>query len=157
MQQIADWLRKLGLGQYAQRFAENDIELMRRRREMQWAARINAALLHASREGATSAHLYDVAAKAYAAVGEAEEITKHHQGGPCGYVERDWVATPKGTERVQAVQGFAWNPSIKGAKAEDTALLRDGEIEIVTATRDLPVTEAEVGGKVYRSAGVYLA
>jgi len=121
------------------------------------AARINAALLHASREGATSAHLYDVAAKAYAAVGEAEEITKHHQGGPCGYVERDWVATPKGTERVQAVQGFAWNPSIKGAKAEDTALLRDGQIEIVTATRDLPVIEAEVGGKVYRSAGVYLA
>jgi hypothetical protein len=24
MQQIADWLKKLGLGQYAQRFAEND-------------------------------------------------------------------------------------------------------------------------------------
>ena len=27
MQQIADWLEKLGLGQYAQRFAENDIDL----------------------------------------------------------------------------------------------------------------------------------
>ncbi|MGC2078230.1 MAG: adenylate/guanylate cyclase domain-containing protein, partial [Xanthobacteraceae bacterium] len=26
MQQIADWLEKLGLGQYAQRFAENDID-----------------------------------------------------------------------------------------------------------------------------------
>jgi hypothetical protein len=25
MQQIADWLQKLDLGQYAQRFAENDI------------------------------------------------------------------------------------------------------------------------------------
>jgi hypothetical protein len=25
MQLIADWLEKLGLGQYAQRFAENDI------------------------------------------------------------------------------------------------------------------------------------
>jgi hypothetical protein len=25
MQQIVDWLQKLGLGQYAQRFAENDI------------------------------------------------------------------------------------------------------------------------------------
>src|SRR6516162_2135347 len=25
MQQIADWLQKVGLGQYAQRFAENDI------------------------------------------------------------------------------------------------------------------------------------
>jgi class 3 adenylate cyclase len=28
MQQIADWLRKLGLGQYAQRFAENDISFV---------------------------------------------------------------------------------------------------------------------------------
>src|ERR1700678_4405902 len=27
MQQIADWLQKLGLGQYAQPFAENDIDL----------------------------------------------------------------------------------------------------------------------------------
>jgi hypothetical protein len=27
MQQIADWLQKLGLGQYAQRFAENDIRM----------------------------------------------------------------------------------------------------------------------------------
>ena len=26
MQQIADWLQKLGLGQYAQRFVENDID-----------------------------------------------------------------------------------------------------------------------------------
>src|SRR5205807_9574486 len=26
MQQIADWLERLGLGQYAQRFAENDID-----------------------------------------------------------------------------------------------------------------------------------
>ena len=25
MQQIADWLEKLGLGQYAQRFVENDV------------------------------------------------------------------------------------------------------------------------------------
>jgi len=25
MQQIADWLKKLGLGRYAQRFVENDI------------------------------------------------------------------------------------------------------------------------------------
>jgi hypothetical protein len=27
MQQIAQWLEKLGLGQYAQRFAENDIDV----------------------------------------------------------------------------------------------------------------------------------
>jgi hypothetical protein len=27
MQQVADWLEKLGLGQYAERFAENDIDV----------------------------------------------------------------------------------------------------------------------------------
>ena len=27
MQQVADWLEKLGLGQYAQRFAENEIDV----------------------------------------------------------------------------------------------------------------------------------
>jgi SAM domain (Sterile alpha motif) len=27
MQQIADWLKKLGMSEYAERFAENDIEI----------------------------------------------------------------------------------------------------------------------------------
>lgn len=120
------------------------------------AARINAALLHASRAGTTSAELYAVAAKGYADAGVPDEILRHHQGGPCGYVERDWVATPNGTERVDAVQGFAWNPSLQGAKAEDTALLQEGAIEVVTATPDLPAIETAIGGTVYRSAGVYL-
>lgn len=119
-------------------------------------ARINAALLHATRAGATSAQLYAVAAHGYADAGVPDEIAKHHQGGACGYVERDWVATPSGTERVDAVQGFAWNPSLQGAKAEDTVLLSDGAIEIVTPTPELPVIETEVGGVVYRSPGVYL-
>lgn len=120
------------------------------------AARINAALLHASRAGATSAELYAVAARGYADAGVPDEITLHHQGGPCGYAERDWVATPSGTERVQSAQGFAWNPNLQGAKAEDTALLSDGAIEIITSTPTLPVIETEIGGKIYRSAGVFL-
>lgn len=118
------------------------------------AAHINAQMLHASREGATSAALFAVAARGYASAGFPDEITKHHQGGPCGYLERDWVAKPGGTQTIQSAQGLAWNPSLQGAKAEDTALLRDGSIEILTATPELPVIETEVGGVVYRSAGV---
>ena len=120
------------------------------------AARINAELLHASRAGATSAGLYSVAARGYAAAGLPDEIAKHHQGGPCGYLERDWIAKPSGTQTLQSVQGLAWNPSLQGAKAEDTALLRDGRIEILTATPDLPVIEVEAEGSVYPSAGVFL-
>lgn len=119
-------------------------------------ARINAELLHATRAEATSAALYTVAAKGYAAAGVPDEIAKHHQGGPCGYQERDWVATPNGAERVVDPQAFAWNPSLQGAKAEDTVLLHNGAIEILTPTPALPVVETNVGGQVYRSAGVFL-
>ena len=120
------------------------------------AALVNAELLHASREGVTAEQLYSVAAKGYAAAGFPDEITKHHQGGPCGYLERDWVAKPGGTQVLQSAQGLAWNPSLQGAKAEDTALLRDGAIEVLTATPELPVIESEAGGGVYPSAGVLL-
>lgn len=118
------------------------------------AAQVNAALLHATRVDATSADLFRAAQEAYAAQGFPGEERFHHQGGPTGYWEREWVATPKGTETVVNRQAFAWNPSIRGGKAEDTVILRDGKIEWLTATPQLPVIEASVGGNVYPAAGV---
>jgi Xaa-Pro dipeptidase len=118
------------------------------------AAQVNAALLDASRVGATSAELFRVAQAAYTAEGFPGEEKYHHQGGPTGYGEREWVATPKGTEVVVNNQAFAWNPSIRGGKAEDTVLLRDSKIEWLTATPELPVIEATANGTVYPAAGV---
>jgi antitoxin VapB len=122
----------------------------------QSAANVNAALLDASRVGATSAELFRVAQAAYAAEGFPGEEQLHHQGGPTGYGEREWVATPNGTETVVNNQAFAWNPSIRGGKAEDTVLLHDGKIEWLTATPELPVIEANANGVVYPAAGVLL-
>ena len=98
--------------------------------------------------------LFKVAQDAYAAEGFPGEERFHHQGGPTGYGEREWVATPKGTEAVVNNQAFAWNPSIRGGKAEDTVIVRDGNVEWLTATPELPVIEATVNGKVYPAAGV---
>lgn len=120
----------------------------------QSAARVNAALLAATKVGATSAGLYKVAQEAYAAEGFPGEERFHHQGGPCGYGEREWVATPDGSQVVVDNQAFAWNPSIRGGKAEDTVVLRGGKIEWLTATPNLPVLHAEIGGVDYPSAGV---
>ena len=118
------------------------------------AANVNAALVHATRAGATSAELFRVAQDAYAAEGFPGEERFHHQGGPTGYGEREWVATPTGTQTVVNNQAFAWNPSIRGGKAEDTVVLRDGKIEWLTATPTLPVIDASVNGEVYPAAGV---
>jgi antitoxin VapB len=119
------------------------------------AAHVNAALLNASRVGATSAESFKVAQDAYAAQGFPGEERFHHQGGATGYGEREWVATPSGTEVVVDNQAFAWNPSIRGGKVEDTVILRDGVIENLTATPELPMlTDAIVNGSTYAAAGV---
>ncbi len=120
------------------------------------AAQVNAALFDASRVGATSAHLFQVSKAAYAAQGFPGEEKSHHQGGPTGYGEREWVATPDGTQTVVNNQAFAWNPSIRGGKTEDTVLLRDGKIEWLTSTPELPVLEATANGTIYTSAGVLI-
>jgi antitoxin VapB len=118
------------------------------------AAQVNAALLDTTRVGATSAELFRVAQAAYAAEGFPGEERFHHQGGPTGYGEREWVATPEGKQTVVDNQAFAWNPSIRGGKSEDTVVLHNGKIEWLTATPDLPVIHAEVNGNVYPAAGV---
>lgn len=120
------------------------------------AGQIHAEILHATREGAVSGEIFGAARRAYAAAGAADEIELHHQGGPCGYTERDWVITPCGVERVTAPQAFAYNPSLRGAKAEDTVVLADGKIEVLTATPELPVIEATVDKVSYQSAGVLI-
>jgi antitoxin VapB len=118
------------------------------------AAHVNARLQSATREGTTSEALFEVAKQAYEDLGYAGEERMHHQGGATGYFEREWIARPGGGERVLAQQAFAWNPNIQGAKVEDTVLLRNGAIELLTETPELPSVKTEWAGAEYRSAGV---
>lgn len=120
------------------------------------AAQVNAALLNSTLPGVTSAELFRVAQAAYLAQGFPGEEQLHHQGGPTGYGEREWVATPAGTEIVANNQAFAWNPSIRGGKTEDTVLLRDGVIENLTPTPELPQLSAKVEGSTYTATGVLI-
>jgi len=146
--------RKWGLAISITRFIHFDPLPAELATRFQAAAEVNAALLNATRVGATSAELFKVAQSAYLAQGFPGEERFHHQGGPTGYGEREWVATPDGTEVVVNNQAFAWNPSIRGGKTEDTILLRDGVIENLTPTPELPTIEANVEGSTYAAAGV---
>ncbi|HEX6495102.1 MAG TPA: M24 family metallopeptidase [Acidobacteriaceae bacterium] len=120
------------------------------------AAEVNARLLAATKTGATSAALFAAAVDAYASLGHPGEEQLHHQGGATGYGEREWLATPAGEEHVVNRQAFAWNPSIAGGKVEDTVLLRDGGIELLTGTPGLPVVSTRAGDLTVQSAGVLI-
>lgn len=119
----------------------------------QATAQVFGRILDATRPGATGAALYGVARDAYAAVGFPGEELKHHQGGAIGYRAREWTAHPRSEEAVQPRQAFAWNPTVAGTKVEDTALVVDGSIEIITTSPDWPVIE--LGGNV-RASDVWL-
>ena len=54
---------------------------------------------------------------------------------------------------MQERQAFAWNPTIAGTKVEDTALLVDGTLDMITTSPDWPVIE--LAGNV-RASDVWL-
>lgn len=124
------------------------------KRKTEAAAYVFGKLLSETKRGKTGAELYKIAADAYAEKKFPDEINLHHQGGAAGYKTRDWVIHPKSGETVFPNQAFAWNPSITGTKAEETALVLNDEIEIITATPDFPRVSVEIDGKEYFSPDI---
>jgi antitoxin VapB len=68
----------------------------------------------------------------YADAGWEGEWRHHHQGGITGYQSREVIATPDSQRRIEAGMAFAWNPSVPGAKAEETFLLTADGPEVLT-------------------------
>lgn len=82
------------------------------------------------------ADVYDQLSLAYADCGHTGQIAMHHQGGSTGYLSRETIATPQTVlERILAPMAFAWNPSLPGAKVEDTVLLAPTGISAQGAAR----------------------
>ncbi len=115
---------------------------------------VNASLMNSTRPGATGAELYSVAANAYSQRGFSDEINRHHQGGAAGYKTREWVAHPQSSEIVQVNQPFAWNPSVTGTKVEETCIVGENGVEIITASPDFPQIPSVVNGREYFSPGI---
>lgn len=120
-------------------------------------ARVDAAMLHATRPGATLGDVFQTASDAYAQAGYPGEWQLHHQGGPAGYEPRELLATPGSPFRVQAGQAYAWNPSITGAKSEDTILVgADGQPnEVITVTPGWPMIDVSIDGQAYPRPAIW--
>ncbi|HKG13228.1 MAG TPA: M24 family metallopeptidase [Pyrinomonadaceae bacterium] len=124
------------------------------RRRTLAAARVNARLLAATVPGAKGSELYDAAAAAYAEEGFEGEERLHHQGGATGYRTRDWVAHPSSAETVRPLQAFAWNPSVTGAKVEETCIASAEGVEVITKSPGWPQIPFRLGGSEYFSPDV---
>jgi antitoxin VapB len=108
--------------------------------------KVEAALLDATVVGAPFSDPINAAIAAYPANGfDADEWTKHHQGGPTGFLPRDWPANQSSTRLIAENQPIAWNPTGKGWKAEDTILATSSGIKVLSVDTDWP--SFEVSGR----------
>ncbi|HAF61546.1 MAG TPA: peptidase M24 [Anaerolineaceae bacterium] len=113
-------------------------------------ALIDAAMIAASRPGKTLADVFRIAQNEYEYAGYAGEWQKHHQGGLAGYEPREITATPFTLHPVKVNQVFAWNPTITGAKSEDTILISENENEILTEIPGWSYEEIQIGDQLIR-------
>lgn len=86
----------------------------------------------ACRPGRTLAEAFDDCRRFYAEEGFPDGWKGHHQGGTTGYASREVVATPLTDGEIRPGNAFAWNPSLPGAKAEETFVLTEDGPEILT-------------------------
>jgi Xaa-Pro aminopeptidase len=106
-------------------------------------AHVEAAAWTASRPGATLGEVYEEIAAAYAQLGHAGAERLHHQGGITGYRAREALAMPGSSTTIEPTVALAWNPSLPGAKIEDTILRHPDEIEILSIDPAWPVREID--------------
>ena len=111
-------------------FEEPDAELERRREACEVI--LGRMRKEATRPGRTLAEAFAECRRFYAEAGFADEWKLHHQGGMSGYASREIIATPQTHQEIRLGQAFAWNPSITGAKAEETLILTQSGPEVIT-------------------------
>jgi len=138
-----------GFGLYANltRFIFFREPTVEERRNFEKVAQVESAILDATKEGQSFDSLYGTLLQAYNQVGHPEEIDKHHQGGPTGYLSREHIVTPHSPTYYQLKTGMAvaWNPSFPGAKIEDTILIGEQGLENLTVDPQWPTFE--IGGR----------
>jgi Xaa-Pro aminopeptidase len=111
---------------------------------------VEAAFITATKPGAVAKDIFAIAQAAYASQGWPDEWQMHHQGGAAGYNGREFVAHPACNEIVRAGMVFAWNPSVKGAKVEDTFVVFENGREWLTGSSDWPTARIEANGEVLK-------
>jgi Xaa-Pro aminopeptidase len=105
---------------------------------------IEAEALNLCQPGMSLNSIYHALEQAYHQHGYPQAIREHHQGGTTGYLAREIVVNPATTGVLAGNMVVAWNPSLPGAKIEDTfVILRDGGLENLTFDPNWPSVEVE--------------
>jgi antitoxin VapB len=117
--------------------------------KLEKTAVVNAQYQEMTKPGTKLADIFEACKTWYADAGYEGEWQLHHQGGAIGYDDREYVIYPGIEGEVKPNQAFAWNPTITGAKVEETMIAYEDGFEVVTVSDGWPMINVELNGKVY--------
>jgi Xaa-Pro aminopeptidase len=106
---------------------------------------VEKTILDYTKHGLIIAELFNELKSAYKQAGRERAWCEHHQGGPTGYFTRDFVIAPDDLKMLVDGSAYAWNPSLPGLKVEDTVLLLNDKLEVLTQDPGWPLRD--VGGR----------
>lgn len=103
---------------------------------------VEAAFLDKTKPGVLLSDAFKAGELAYLKEGfDRDEWTKHHQGGPTGYMPRDFPAHEKTTQIIMTRNAIAWNPSGEGLKVEDTLITNQHGFDFITMRANWPTIQ----------------
>jgi Xaa-Pro aminopeptidase len=131
--------RRHGLYANLTRFISFNAPTSKENERMKIVADIEAVAFENSKPGQTMSQMFSKIREAYSLRGISEETSKQHFGGLTGYLSREVVASPSANQEIFENSVLAWNPTMPGAKIEDTIIVGRKEVEILTVDPAWPV------------------
>lgn len=117
-------------------------------------ARVDARMILGTRAGKTMSDMFILADQAYRDEGYPTAVAEHHQGGSIAYLPREFYAQPGENVVIAEHQAFAWNPSTRGAKSEDTMILGPFGPVVITQTPDWPMWPVTIDGQTIQRPAI---
>ncbi len=117
---------------------------------------VNAMFLNGLQMGERLGAVYQKAIDVYAQEGFLGEEKLHHQGGLTGFVPRELKAVRQSNHVIRENEVYAFNPTIQGAKVEDTVMTTKDGVRNLTYTGTYNYIDVNIDDKTYKIPTVYV-
>jgi Xaa-Pro aminopeptidase len=126
--------RRHGLYANLTRFICFRPETAQEKENLRQVAEIESLIFSWLKPGVKLSEVFGQIKQTYEQRGFSNQVELQHFGGLTGYLSREVVARPEHCDtELRVGQAFAFNPTLPGAKIEDTVLLTPKGLEILTA------------------------
>jgi Xaa-Pro aminopeptidase len=117
-------------------------------------AEIECRMIAATRPGVDDLVPHMIGKEAYKEFGYEEMYYKHHQGGPQGYYNREYLVCELKHETTQLNQCYCYNPVVSGTKTEDAFIAMEEGALFITKPFSFPKLAVSAGGYTMERPGM---